>query len=137
MRQVIKNEISAELKSHFLRLYQMAITDDNFSPLELKMLYRFAEERNIPNDELDRILLSPFENSVIPELIETRIEYLYDLTCMIWADNIVTEDERNTLKKYCRKFNFLDENIEAIAEYLIKSVKDGVSKEQITNQIKG
>ena len=31
--------ISNKLKSHFLRLYQMAFSDDNFDKLELKMLY--------------------------------------------------------------------------------------------------
>ena len=133
---MIESEISAELKSHFLRLYQMAITDDNFSPLELKMLYRFAEERGIPNDELDKLLLSPFVDSVIPSTVERRVEYLYDLSCMIWADGVVTEDEKNTLKKYCRKFDFLDENIDQIADYLLKSIEDGVKKEEIINQFK-
>jgi hypothetical protein len=32
--------ITIELKSHFLRLYQMALADDNFDILELQMLFR-------------------------------------------------------------------------------------------------
>lgn len=35
--------ISIELKSHFLRLYQIAFSDDNFDILEMQMLYKFAE----------------------------------------------------------------------------------------------
>lgn len=129
-------EISNELKSHFLRLYQMAITDDNFSPLELKMLYKFAEDRNVPKDELDKILLTASNELVIPRTIEKRVEYLYDLACMIWADGIVTEDERNTLKKYCKKFEFLDENIEELTFHLLDSVEKGVSKDEILNSLK-
>ena len=106
-----KYQISTEIKSHFLRLFQMALVDDNFSPLELKKLYLFAEERGIPKEELDKILLTPSENTDIPEKIETRIEYLYDLARMALADGIIHEDEKNTLKKYCRKFEFLEENI--------------------------
>ena len=41
------NEISAEIKGHFLRLYAMAFTDSNFHPTELDMLYSFAEERGV------------------------------------------------------------------------------------------
>ncbi|HOZ13368.1 MAG TPA: hypothetical protein PK784_01145 [Tenuifilaceae bacterium] len=131
----MKTEISNELKSHFLRLYQMAITDDNFSPLELKMLYKFAEERDVPKEELDKILLTANYQLVIPDTIERRIEYLYDLARMVWADGIIDEDERNTLKKYCRKFEFLDENIEELTQFLLDSAEKGMSKYEILNQL--
>lgn len=128
--------ITIELKSHFIRLYQMALSDGDFDILELQMLYQFAEERGIPRDELDKLFLSPTNlDAQIPRDITTRIEYLYDLTCMIWADGKVTEDELNTLKKYCKKFEFLEENINEIAEYFIKAVKEGVKKEEIIIQL--
>lgn len=131
----MKAEISNELKSHFLRLYQIAITDDNFSPLELKMLYKFAEERNVPKDELDKILLTANDQLAIPDSIEKRIEYLYDLSCMIWADGVVDIEERNALKKYCKKFEFLDENIEELSQYLLDSVEKGKSRQEVINEL--
>ncbi len=128
--------ISAELKSHFLRLYKMALSDDNFDVLELNMLYHFAEERGIPKEELEKLLLNPIDHeSIIPEGLDERIEYLYDLAKMIWADEKITEDERNTLKKYCRKFGFLDENIEDLTEYLLECAKKDIKMEEIINQI--
>ncbi|EZH75763.1 hypothetical protein ATO12_02970 [Aquimarina atlantica] len=128
--------ISAELKSHFLRLYKMALSDDDFDVLELNMLYHFAEERGIPQKELEKLLLNPIDHkSSIPESKEERIEYLYDLSKMIWADEKITEDERNTLKKYCKKFEFQDENIEQLAEYLLDCVQKGVTIEEILNHI--
>ncbi|UOX34319.1 hypothetical protein LXD69_02095 [Flavobacterium sediminilitoris] len=128
--------ITIELKSHFIRLYQMALSDGDFDILELQMLYQFAEERGIPKEELDKLFLSPTNHDAqIPKNITTRIEYLYDLTCMIWADGKVTEDELNTLKKYCKKFEFLEENIDEIAEYFINAVKEGVKKDEIINQL--
>lgn len=128
--------ISAELKSHFLRLYKMALSDDDFDVLELNMLYHFAEERGIPKKELEKLLLNPINHeSSIPESLDERIEYLYDLSRMIWADKKITEDERNTLKKYCRKFEFLEENIEELTTYLLDCVQKGVKKDEIINQI--
>ncbi len=131
-----KTQISLEVKGHFLRLFQMAMTDGDFSPEEWKMLYLFAEERGITQQELDRILLSTTGNIAIPETIELRIEYLYDLSRMIWADGKVTEDEKRTLSKYCKKFEFLDENIPQLTEYLLDAVKNGVSKNEILNELK-
>ena len=127
--------ISTELKSHFLRLYQMAFSDDNFDVLEMQMLYRFAEEREISREQLNEILLNPSHDSAIPESLEVRVEYLYDLAVMIWADQEVTEDEYTTLKKYCKKFEFLDENITQLADYLLDSAKKNVSKEEIIKSV--
>lgn len=129
------NELTTELKSHFLRLYQMAFSDDNFDVLEMQMLYKFAEERKVSKQELDNILLSPYHESTIPETLELKIEYLYDLAIMIWADEIVTKDEINTLKKYCVKFGFLEENITELSNFLINNAKKNASKEEVLNQL--
>lgn len=128
-------DISIELKSHFLRLYQIAFTDDNFDVLEMQMLYKFAEERGIDKEQLNQILLNPTHDSSIPETIETRVEYLYDLACMIWADGKVTEDEKNTLIKYCKKFEFLDENIHELTDYLLESAKNNIDKDELLKSI--
>ncbi|QWX84966.1 TerB family tellurite resistance protein [Cellulophaga sp. HaHaR_3_176] len=131
-----KINISAELKSHFLRLYQMAFVDDNFDVLELQMLYQFADDRGIPSKELDKLLLNPVNNqSVIPEDLDTKIEYLFDLSQMIIADGVITEDEKNALKKYCKKFGFLEENIEELTEYLLNFVQEGRSREELINEL--
>ena len=127
--------ISIELKSHFLRLYQIAFSDDNFHVLEMQMLYKFAEERGLTKEQLNEILLNPSHDTSIPESVELRVEYLYDLAIMIWADGKVTDDEYITLKKYCKKFEFLDENITELADYLLKSAKEGVGKEEILRDI--
>ena len=128
--------LTNQLKGHFIRLYQMALTDDNFNVLELQMLYHFADERGIPKEELDKLFLNPVsQESDVPEDLSTRIEYLYDLTRIIGADEKVTDDEMNTLKKYCKKFEFLDENIDDLANYLIDCVQKGVQKHEIINQL--
>jgi hypothetical protein len=114
----------------------MALTDDQFDVLELQMLYHFADERGIPKEELDKLFLNPINTELsIPENLNTRIEYLYDFAKIIWADEKITDDELNMLKKYCRKFNFLDENINELTSYLIDCVKKGISKEEIIKQL--
>lgn len=113
----------------------MAFSDDNFDVLELQMLYKFAEERGITKDQLNEILLNPSHDSSIPESLEKRVEYLYDLAVMIWADQKVTEDEYITLKKYCIKFEFLEENITGLADYLLDCAKKDLPKEEIIKNI--
>ncbi|MCL1663210.1 hypothetical protein M2T78_03030 [Elizabethkingia ursingii] len=128
--------ISETLKSHFLRLYQMAICDDNFSKLELKMLYRFAEERGVTAKNLDEILLNPVDTkNALPQILEDKIDYLYDLVLMIWADDRVDDNERSALEKYIRLFGFVEENVSAIADYLLEAVKSGKTKSDILYEL--
>jgi len=128
--------ITAELKSHFLRLYQIALTDDNFSHLEMQLLYKFAEERTISKTELDAILTGYAGDVIIPETLENKIEYLYDFALMIWADKIVSPDEEIALKKYIKSFGFLEENVEGLSNYLLESVKEGKPKNEILKELK-
>jgi hypothetical protein len=73
---------------------------------------------------LDEILLNPINSkSLIPETIEEKAEYLFDLTVMIWADGIVTDNEYSTLQKYVSMFGFVEENVKDIADYFIEAVK--------------
>lgn len=128
--------ITLELKSHFLRLYQMALSDDQFNVLELQMLYHFADERGIPKEELDKLFLNPINiEFTVPEALNTKIEYLYDLTRIIWADEKITDDELNMLRKYCRKFDFVEENINDLSDYLIDCVQKNIGKEEIISQL--
>lgn len=130
-------QITDNLKAHFLRLYQMAICDDIFSPLELRALYKSAEDRGISKKNLDEVLMNPINSKIaIPESLEDKIDYLYDLTVMIWADGEVSLNEKAALEKYVLMFGFLEENTLQIVDYLIESVKEGKTKTDIFNDLK-
>jgi hypothetical protein len=129
-----KIEISAELKSHFLNLYLIALSDGSFTALEMKMLYEFAQERGVSKDHLNELLLNPNNNSSrIPETLEEKLSHLIDFCVMSWADGVVVEDELNALKKFISNFGFLDENFDALATFLLDSVKEGKTKNEIIN----
>jgi DnaJ-domain-containing protein 1 len=130
-------QISAHLKGQFLRLYQMAASDGDFSSAELEMLYEYALSRGVSKDQLMLILATPVGKIEVPEDLTTKVTYLYDLAQMIWADGKVDEDEIITLKKYATRFGFLKDNIGVLADYLIKSVKEEKTLETVLQEIKG
>lgn len=130
-----QNDIPTELKAQFLRLFELALADGNFSPLELKMLYKFGDERNIPQEELDKILLSTTGELEIPNTVEKKIEYLFDFARMAWADEQISEDEKSNMQKFARKFGFIDENIESLVDYLVDAVKEGKTKIDVVNEL--
>lgn len=128
-------DISTALKSHFLRLYQIALSDENFSPLEMQLLYKFAKERGVSQLELESILTGYSGEITIPDTITQKIAYLYDFALMIWADNVVTDDEKSALKKYILRFEFKKEAVEELCNYLLESAKHNKSKEDLLNEL--
>ncbi|MCW3160771.1 hypothetical protein [Chryseobacterium oryctis] len=130
-------QIPEKIKAHFLRLYQMAICDDDFSTHELKSLYKLAEERGVSQKDLDEILLNPIHSkTIIPETLEEKAEALYDLTVMVWADGIVSENEYSMMEKYVSMFGFVEENVKSIVDYFLDAVKQGKTKTDILNDLK-
>ena len=71
----------------------------------------------------------------IPETVEKRIEYLYDFALMIWADDVVTDDERIALKKYILKFEFKKDSAEELSNYLLESAKHKKTKETLLKEL--
>ena len=131
----METTINIELQSHFLRLYQIACADKNFDVLEMKQLYKFAEQRGVGTEHLNNILTNPVDKMEVPIAIEKKIEYLYDLAIMIWVDKEVTDDEYNLLKKYCETFDFLPENIINICDYLIDCAKQEKQPQEVLDSI--
>jgi len=131
----MENQITATLQSRFLRLYQMACADDNFDSPEMKQLYLFAEQRGLQTDQLERILTDPLARLAIPKTRDERIEYLYDLALMTWADKEITDDEYSTLQKFCRRFQFEDSNVDGICAFLLECAQKEMSLPQVLTKI--
>jgi len=126
--------MTPEFQSHFLNLYLMALSDSEFDEKEIAILYNLAEEKGIPKEKIDRLLLSPTSSQFhYPDTIIEKVEYLYDYAKMILADGIVHEEEVRTLQKFCIKFQFEEKNVPMISELLIEAAKNDLPKNELLN----
>ena len=128
--------IDESVRWHFFNLYCLALSDLEFNPKEKELLYRIGLEYGITEDTINNIVVTSGLSPVVPETLEEKIHYLYDLTRMAWADGIIEESEKALLRKYILLFGFHDENTEDIMEYFLTSVKEKKTIEQIINEIK-
>ncbi len=125
-KQLTMNET---LKSHFLNLYAMALSDTEIATTELETLYKIAQDKGVEKTELDQIILNPDKVKFsFPDSLEEKIVYLYDFAKIILADGVVDKHERITLELFCNRFGFEDENISLIAEVLISSAKENIAE---------
>lgn len=129
-------EIDDSLKWHFFNMYCMALSDTDFDPKEAELLYKIGLEHGLDKTVIDEIVVTSGLRPETPVTIEEKVAYLYDLTRMAWADGIIEEEERLVLIKNILRFGFKEENKEQIMNYLIESVRENKSLEQIINEIK-
>jgi len=125
--------MTAELQAHFLNLYSMALADTTFDEKEIAVLYKLGEEKGIPKEKIDTMLLNPVSSAdvQVPETLPEKIEYLYDYAKMILADGVVHDDEIKTLEKFCSKFQFEENNIPLITQLLIEAAKNDLPKKDL------
>lgn len=120
------------LKTHFLNLYSMALADSSFTESELATFYQTADRHNISKAEVDQIILNPATvHFTVPGTIDEKIEYLYDYAKMIVSDGVIEDSEVAAFEKFCRKFEFQEENIPQIRELMIDAAKNGVETTEI------
>lgn len=124
-----------EMKSHFMNLYNIVLADGNVKPEELVKVYTIGLKHGVSPAEFNQLLLSPV-TSALPDTLEKKVAYLFDFCEIILADGDVDPNEISALKRYCTLFGFEEENADAIADFMIKNVRQGRALESIISEIK-
>ena len=125
------------LKWHFFNLYCMALSDEEFDFTERQVLYEIGVEHGITPEQINEVILTTNIAPAVPETIEGKVECLYDLVRMAWADGKIEPEQRDIVKKCVVRYGFLPENAGGIVDYFIESVKNNKSKADILNEING
>ncbi|WP_250630041.1 tellurite resistance TerB family protein [Rhodoflexus caldus] len=130
--------MTEELKGYFKNLYRMMLSDDDIHEQELSMLYQLAIDKGFTEQDIDSFLGEPIESDEMfaPHDTLIKIEYLYDLARMAWADGNIDDREKDTLLRFCTAFGFAEENIPLIIEFLLEEAKRGASKQSVMEQVK-
>jgi uncharacterized tellurite resistance protein B-like protein len=125
-------------KKMFLGLYQMLLADAEVHPNELELLYQIGKEKGgIAEEEIQRAIFSPNTFILLESLSDyERIEYLYNLSRIAWADGKIDNKEKEVLQDASRRLGFAEENVVEISEFLLEQAKEKRSVEEVLQTIK-
>jgi len=124
--------ITESLKSHFLNLYHIALCDLQIEPVELEKLYSIGLEKGVTPSEIDSIVLHPDKiKFFVPNTLDLKIEFLYDLAQISWSDGVIDQNERNTLELFCKKFGFDQENISPVVDFVLDEVSKNTALSEV------
>ncbi len=103
--------------AHFASLASLAAVDGEVGVDEKKMLDRFAAKLDITEAEYKEVMKKENKYPIDPPIdSEKRLERLFDLFKIIFADNQVDSQEMVLLRKYAIGLGFSVEKSEKIIE---------------------
>ncbi len=129
--------MNKKMKSEFIELYKMVLADGDVAPEEMEVLYRIGtKEYNVSLEEINVAIRDADTTFFIPETLDGKVRLLYHLAEIAWADGKIEESEKTLLKRYTDLFGFIEENQDALVDYMLEQVKEKVDLQSIINQLK-
>ena len=120
---IYDNEFRKRNKDHFAAIVRVAMSDGEISDDEKTFLDKLAFNLNISEIDYKKILKDYATHPINPPVsYDERLERLYDLTRMVWADNIKQNDEVGLLRKFCVALGFHATNVKYISEKALELV---------------
>lgn len=118
------SEFRKRNKGHFASIVRVAMTDKVITDGEKEFLDRLADKLHISSADYKKIMRDFNSYPINPPMsYDDRLDRLYDLTRMVWADKIRQKDEVKLLRKFCVALGFHAVNVKYIAQKALELVK--------------
>jgi uncharacterized tellurite resistance protein B-like protein len=124
-------------ENHFAAIVRVAMSDGIINEAEQAFLERLATRLEI-NEHDFKAIVKDYKSHPInaPHSYELRLERLYDLARMVWADHIEGENQVALLERLCIGLGFHPDNVKYIADKALSLVFYEVSLEDFKHKIK-
>ena len=124
-------------EDHFAAIVRVAMSDGIINDSEKAFLDRLATGLDITEQDYKDILKDYKSHPInAPHSYDTRLERLYDLARMIWADHIEGPDQVVLLEKLCIGLGFNPDNVKYIADKALTLVHYEVELEEFIYKMK-
>jgi len=122
---------------HFASIVKLALADDVITEGEQQLLERLAKRLNIGEEDYKKIVANPDKHPINPPVsYDARIERLYNLTKMIYADDEASKEEVSVLRKVVIGLGFPQDNAEKVGDEALHLVMNDNELDDFTLAIK-
>lgn len=108
-------------KGHFSAIVRVAMSDGVITSEEKAFLDRLAKNLEISADEYEEILENPNKYPINPPYLHVhRLDRLYDLSRMVYADHVLGAKQREMLTRFAIALGFNPANVDYIVDKALK-----------------
>lgn len=117
-------------KGHFSAIVRVAMENGHLSHEERAFLDKLAVQLDISKEEYAEILDNPFKYPINPpHLYVQRLERLYDLSRMVYADHILGPKQKEILTRFALALGFTPGNVNYIVDKALSLLVMGVDSD--------
>ncbi|MFY7728332.1 MAG: TerB family tellurite resistance protein [Flavobacterium sp.] len=117
-------------QGHFASIVRVAMENGHLSVEERAFIDKLAKKLEITEDEYKEILANPYKYPVNPpHLYVQRLERLYDLSRMVYADHILGPKQKEILTRFSLALGFTPGNVKYIVDKALSLLVMGVDSE--------
>ncbi len=135
------SEFKTRNKGHFSAIVRVAISDGDLSREEKEFLDKLAVRLEISPAEYEEILENPLKYPINPPYSYAhRLERLYDLSRMVYADHVLGPKQKEILTRFALALGFTPGNVNFIVDKALSLLVMGADLDtfifEITNMNK-
>jgi uncharacterized tellurite resistance protein B-like protein len=124
-------------EDHFASIVRVAMEDGVISDEEKAFLDRLARNLDISESDYKAILKDYASHDINPPIsYDSRLERLYDLARMVYADHIKDEHEILVLHKIAVGLGFSAVNVKYVVDKALTLIKNGADLDTFTEAIR-
>ncbi|MXN91236.1 TerB family tellurite resistance protein [Flavobacterium sp. Sd200] len=104
-------------KGHFASIVRVAMENNHLSEEERHFIDKLAKRLEISEDEYKEVLANPYKFPINPpHLYVQRLERLYDLSRMVYADHVLGPRQKEILTRFALALGFTPGNVAYIVD---------------------
>ncbi len=127
------SEFKNRNKGHFSAIVRVAISDGDLSKEEKEFLDKLAVRLEISAAEYEEIIENPLKYPINPPYSYAhRLERLYDLSRMVYADHILGPKQKEVLTRFSLALGFTPGNVNFIVDKALSLLVMGVDLDTFT-----
>ncbi len=124
-------------QSHFAAIVRVAMSDGIITEEERAFLHRLAAKLHISEADYKKILKDYKSHPITPPTsYDIRLERLYDLARMVYADHHLGEKQTGLLERLGIGLGFSTGNVGYVVDKALKLVHAGVDRDNFIDEIK-
>ncbi|WP_411766354.1 TerB family tellurite resistance protein [Winogradskyella sp. A3E31] len=124
-------------EDHFAAIVRVAMSDGVINEDEKAFLDRLATSLDVTEEEYKKILKDYNTHPInAPHSYDERLERLYDLSRMVWADHIEGPNQERLLQKLCIGLGFNRDNVKYITDKALTLVHYNVTLDEFIMKMK-
>ncbi len=123
-------------KGHFASIVRVALENGHISPEERTFLDQLARRLEISQEEYSEILSNPYKYPVNPPHLHVqRLERLYDLSRMVYAEHMLGPKQKEILTRFALALGFTPGNVKYIVDKALSLLVMGVDADNFVYEM--